>query len=223
MKSLRRKIDTLFAAVTFAESGEHETALGFLHGAESDEERGRRVEASGGTPRHEDKATVGKSLQDHFMAAAFAEAGEFETAARMVPAYRRTLAVLLAVDGEFPTEVAFDYAVNLCGRLNANLDVLQVLGPESGCAEEPSPELSAMLNRLEGKGVEFNVTVRRAKAGEMLFDYLRAHRDVVTAVVDSPYLRDKQSRDSSRLRTFRDIADKLSVPLVTAAQRQTSH
>jgi hypothetical protein len=43
---------------------------------------------------------------------------------------------------------------------------------------------------------------------------------VVTAVIDSPTLQDKEAGEAYWRETFQNIAQKLAVPLVTALQRE---
>ena len=77
-----------------------------------------------------------------------------------------------------------------------------------GCSEGngPSEALSALLPRLEAEGISFKVTVHVARAGEVLYDHVRSRRHVVTAVIDSPSLRDKQAAKSCYWRgIFRKI------------------
>ncbi len=162
-----------------------------------------------------------EKIESVFTAAAFAEAGEFETARQMLPGRQRKATVLLAIEGDVPNEVTFDYTINLCRRLNADMDILQMIS--TGCSEGdgPSEALSALFPRLEHEGISFEVTVRTARADEILYDHVRNHRHVVTAVIDSPNLRDKEATETYWRETFRNITQKLSVPLVTALQRES--
>ncbi len=220
MKSFKEKIEAILTAVTFAEAGEHETALSFLrasHRAEAVSEKARDRKRATHTAK---KTTVREKLQNHFVAATFAEAGEFETARQILPAYERKQTVLLAVEGRVPTKATFDYAVNLCTRMNANLDILQILSRSSSEGDGPSERLAALLPGLEGKGVSFNVTVRKAKAIEILYDYVRMRKNVVTAVIDSPNLRDKEAADIGWKETLQNVAERVSIPLVTVSQRE---
>ena len=222
MKSFKEKIEAILTAVTFAEAGEHDTALTFLQGSQSAEEASENARDWKGITRSAKKATVREKLQNHFMAAAFAEAGEFETARQILPAYERKQTVLLAVEGRVPTKATFDYAVSLCTRMNANLDILQILEQGSPDGDGPSESLAALLPGLEGKGVSFIVTVRKAKAIEILYDYVRMSKNVVTAVIDSPTLRDRETADIRWKDALRNLAERISIPLVTVSEREPS-
>ena len=60
-------------------------------------------------------------------AVAFAEVGEFETAQEMLRSTKRLQTVLLVIEGETPDEDTFSYAVRLCQRMEAEIDILQII------------------------------------------------------------------------------------------------
>jgi hypothetical protein len=220
MKYFRKKFEAIFTAVTFAEAGDHDSALRFLRDSEIQEEPTERVKELKAATKSSKGKTIREQLSSHFMAAAFSEAGEYETARQMVSSYERKKTVLLAIEGEFPNETTFDYTVNLCRRLNADMDILQVVSRGRSEEDSPSEGLSDLLPRLEREGISFNLTVRKARVDEIIYDHVRIHRDVVTAVIDSPTLRDKEAAETYWRETFQNIAQKLAVPLVTALQRE---
>jgi hypothetical protein len=219
MKSFKEKIEAILNAGAFAEAGEYETALGFLRGAERNEETIYKTADRKRTRKPVEKTSIREKLQKHFMAAAFAEAGEFETAREILPAYERKQSVLLAIDGSIPARPAFDYAANLCARMNAELDILQILSRSCPDGRGPSEGLAALLPELREKGVPFNVTVKRAKAGDVFYDYVRIRKNVVTAVIDSPDLVDGEPEDTPWKETLQDVAERVSIPLVTVSPR----
>lgn len=221
MKTFKEKIEAIFTAVTFAEADERESALSFLRSSQSNEEAYKGATRRRETNRSNDSITVGQKLASHFVAAAFAEAGDFQTAREMLPGYQRKQTVLLAIEGDNPNEATFDYTINLCRRLNANMDILQMISRGRHEEVEPSQALAALLTRLDREKISYEVTVREARADEVLYDHVRLHREVVTAVIDSPSLRSKEATETYWQDTFRRISKKLSVPLVTALQRES--
>lgn len=62
-----------------------------------------------------------KKFENDMAAAAFAEAGEFETAREMLKEERK---ILLALTGQKSDANAFKYAINMCKRIGAKLDIL---------------------------------------------------------------------------------------------------
>ena len=127
MQNWRKKLEAVFSAVTFAEVGEYETALSCLSA-----ERGDGPEKSESKARARERdlspgESLKQRLEDHLAAVAFAEAGEFETAVEMLPRSRKRDRVLLAIEGEVPTPSTFDYALSLCKRIDADMDILQMI------------------------------------------------------------------------------------------------
>ncbi|RJQ51361.1 MAG: hypothetical protein C4526_10270 [Nitrospiraceae bacterium] len=64
-----------------------------------------------------------KELDDTFAAAAFAEAGEFETAKQILKGRKK---VLLTLTGRESDLKSFRYALNICKRIDAELEILHV-------------------------------------------------------------------------------------------------
>ncbi|MFC1836675.1 hypothetical protein ACFL2Q_18445 [Thermodesulfobacteriota bacterium] len=222
MNRFRSKIETILNAATFAEANEHETALRFLEGSQRDEDLPERAWGrKSSTTSRDERTTVRRAIEDHFMAVAFAEAGAFETAQKMLPNYRRKQTVLLAIEGEQPNQATFDYAVNLCRRIDASLHILQIVHRSCPDEEDPSEALAQLIPVLEREAIPFKVTRRQVGSDDILYDHLRNHRDVSVAIVDSPSLRDSASTDARWQEIFRKISRKLSVPLVTALEKES--
>ena len=220
MTRLKKKVEAMLAAVSFAEAGEHEMALSFLQESQADEMIPELTQAQRKPVHIKKKIGVMEKLESHFMAATFAEAGDFETARQILPNYKRTQTVLLAIEGEYPTKASFDYAFKLCKRVNASLDILQLRSNNGIDSDSPSEGLSALLPRLQEEGIAFKIIVKAAGVKESLFDYVRAHKDVVTAVLDSPRVPNRETESKYWNEAFENIADKLSVPLVTVSQKE---
>jgi hypothetical protein len=222
MTSLIKKLEAMLAAVTFAEAGEHETALRFLQESQADEMIPELTQSQKKPVHSKNKIGVMKKLESHFMAATFAEAGDFETARQILPDYKRTQTVLLAIEGEHPTKASFDYAFKLCKRVNASLDILQLRTEKYADANSPSESLSTLLPRLEKEGISYKIIVKTAGVKESLFDYVRVHKDVVTAILDSPRVPNRETESTYWNEAFGNIADKLSVPLVTVSKKEAN-
>src|SRR4030067_638984 len=67
-----------------------------------------------------------KKLETMYAAVAFAEAGEHETARQTLKEQRK---ILLALRGEKSDVDAFRYALNMCKRIDAELEILYVSEP----------------------------------------------------------------------------------------------
>jgi hypothetical protein len=161
-------------------------------------------------------------------AIAYAEMGEFETATDLLNTGKQKT-VLLVVEGESPDLSAFNYALNLCKRMGAELDILQVINLSlrndydllSDKMSEGSRNTIALARRLEESRVPFKVTIRLGDVNTKLINYAKRHKDVVLVVFDSPKLKSSSyAKPWSRL--LEEISRQLSIPLVTVMEKQTA-
>ncbi len=220
MKKLKDKIEAILTAETFAEAGEHQSALTFLQSREAGEEAPSRRKRGNMTNQSRAKVTAREIPANHSTSAALSDDRNLKTVRQIHLGSNEKQTVLLAIEGLVPNGASFDYTVNLCRRLGANLDILQMIPEDCVEGSSPSKALSDLFPKLEREKISFKVTVHVAKPGEILFDHVRSHKHVVTAVIDSPGLRDKQAAETNWRKIFRKITRKLSVPLVTALQRE---
>ncbi|HMK36410.1 MAG TPA: hypothetical protein VK463_15155 [Desulfomonilaceae bacterium] len=177
-------------------------------------------------PGREKKDTLRQRLQKHMAAIAYAEAGEFETAEELTEPSSRTKTVLLVIEGETPDPAAFNYALKLCKRTNAELDILQVIasGDEhdyeslSQKMTEGTRNIVAMVKLLEQDDVLFKVTIRLGDVNQKLFNYAKRHKDVGMVVFDSPKAREGSQAYKRWSRLVEEISRQLSIPLVTVVE-----
>ena len=169
-----------------------------------------------------------EKLQRHMVAAAYAEAGELESAQEVMSTARSLRTVLLVVEGSVPDPATFTYAVNLCKRTNAQLDILQVIeksytnGDYSDLSQllaEGSHHIMGLVRKLEESRVNFKVTVKLGDINEKLTNYTKRRKDVSTVVLDSAKARADSSDNGAWARVLENIAHQLSVPLVTVVPR----
>jgi len=172
-----------------------------------------------------------KKLQRHMVAAAYAEAGELESAQEVMSTARSLKTVLLVVEGAVPDPATFTYAVNLCKRTNSQLDILQVIeksdaeGDYSGLSQslaEGSHHIIGLVRKLEESKVPFKVTVRFGDINEKLRNCTKRRKDVSTVVLDSAKTRADSSDKGAWARVLENIAHQLSVPLVTVVPRNAA-
>ena len=172
-----------------------------------------------------------EKLQRHMVAAAYAEAGELESAQEVMSTARSLKTVLLVVEGSVPDPATFTYAVNLCKRTNSQLDILQVIeksdaeGDYSDLSQsfaEGSHRIIGLVRKLEESKVPFKVTVRFGDVNENLRNYTKRRKDVSTVVLDSAKARADSSDNGAWARVLENIAHQLSVPLVTVVPRNAA-
>ena len=174
-----------------------------------------------------------KGLKDrlvaHLAAVAFAEAGQFETAEEMLQISKRLQTVLLVIEGEVPNEAAFNYAVKLCKRIRAEIDILQVIDRSDNSTDYDalsrrmsagSAHIVALLQRLEREKVPFKITIRLGDADQKLFNYARRHKDVAVIIFDSPKVKKAAHEGKGWQELAEIISRQLSIPLVTVLEKQ---
>ena len=177
------------------------------------------------------KEGLWEKLQRHMVAAAYAEAGELESAQEVMSTARSLKTVLLVVEGSVPDPATFTYAVNLCKRTNSQLDILQVIeksdaeGDYSDLSQllaEGSDHIIGLVRKLEESKVPFKVTVRFGDVNEKLRNCTKRRKDVSTVVLDSAKARAESSDNGAWARVLANIAHQLSVPLVTVVPRNAA-
>jgi|Deesub1362A_J573_1020465.scaffolds.fasta_scaffold00670_16 K+-sensing histidine kinase KdpD len=117
-----------------------------------------------------------KQLEDAMSAVAFAEAGEFETARSLLRERRK---ILLALTGRNADTNAFRYAINICSRIKAGLEILYIEGYEES-------RLEHYRKQLEKEGIEHNLVKGKGCIREEILRYTDNDREIQFVVVESP-------------------------------------
>lgn len=116
-----------------------------------------------------------KKLDDTMAAAAFAEAGEFETA-REIMHEQRT--ILLALTGDKSDENAFRYAMSTCQRLGAELEILY-------SATHKKDLIKRFKSELRLRGVNYEFIKAEGCVKEEVLNYTSKRTDILFVVVES--------------------------------------
>jgi hypothetical protein len=222
MKTLKEKLTEMLKAMTSAGAGEHEAAIRDLgHGGRgAGSVSSSAVQCDEAVPQGE--PTLTGSFQDHMAAAAFAEAGEFDTALSMLQAKKRPRSVLLLIQGDSPLPEAFAHAVHLCRRLEADMQILAVSdsvgGKQTGenSAEEQSEytAVTALARAAEEQGVSCSVFVSSGDVAHHLYHHVKQHKEVTTVIDGFPDKHVRGSRKTGVQRAVECIVEGLSIPLV---------
>lgn len=116
-----------------------------------------------------------KQFENDLAAAAFAEAGELETAREMMKEDRR---ILLAMTDEKKDMNAFKYAVNMCKRIGAALEILfpRVSGKKS---------MDHFVAELNKEGIDHKITLVKKCLKEEILNYTDQRSDILFVVVES--------------------------------------
>lgn len=117
-----------------------------------------------------------KKFNDIMAAATFAESGEFETAKEMLRGQQR---ILLALTGEEPDMNAFKYAVSICKRIGAGMDVLCVNMSNSVIAGKQ------FSDKLTKEGINFEVIQASGCVKEAIIAHTNKKAGIQFVVVES--------------------------------------
>ncbi len=147
-----------------------------------------------------------KKLEDMMAAAAYAQAGEFETARNTLKENRK---ILLALKGEESDALAFRYAVNSCKRNGADLEILYTF-------DDPQDLLKRFKSGLKKKGMQYSIIKRNGILEEAIQEYAGTKNNIVFVVVEAP---EEISKKSSKVnKNISESWRNLKCPLVVVSK-----
>jgi hypothetical protein len=147
-----------------------------------------------------------KKFNNAMAAAAFAEAGEFETARQTLKEQRK---ILLALTGEEADKNAFRYAVNVCKRIDAELEILHVSTIDKGL-------LKLFRSELRREGIEYCFIQKNGSLQEEIQNHTDMKRDILFVVVEVSEGLNINSEKSVRI--LSDAWNNLRCPLVVVSR-----
>lgn len=118
-----------------------------------------------------------KRLENIFAAAAFAEEGEFETAREMVKG-RQT--VLLALTGRESDRKSFTYAMNICKRIGAGLEIIYV-----GNGSEMVSLMDQFQNELKKENIPYEIFKVDGGIKDAIISHAEKRSDIRFVVIES--------------------------------------
>ncbi|BBO93243.1 universal stress protein [Desulfosarcina ovata] len=126
--------------------------------------------------------------------------------------------VLFATDHIPPNPKALDYALVLCRRVAARLDILHIVQTPKAADSDP---LKQLLSDPSDTPISYRCEVSAEAAGRIIERYVRRHRNIVLTVFDPRPCPDpsdihkKQSYPAGKR-----AMPKLSIPLVLVKKAQ---
>ncbi len=228
MRRAKDKITAMLNAITFAEAGEADSAQEFLDASPVSAEVLQETPSLHEAETRE-KMSIFDKVEAHMAAVAFAEAGDFNAARDYVRSGSKSRAVLLVIEGNDPDEAAFSYAMGLCKRMDAHMDILLVVRKsDNSNNDEISPSLresiqgrlAPLVRELELSAVQFSLIICRGDMREKLYDFAMRHKDIRMVVYDSPKAREESAVSRGWHRMIETISRRLSIPLVVVSAKQ---
>ena len=147
-----------------------------------------------------------KTFESAMAAAAFAEAGEFQTARDMLKENRR---ILLALTGEKSDMNAFRHALNLCKRINAALEILHVSSERTGL-------LNTFESELRKNGVQYKYIQEEGCIKEQILKHTNKNSGTLLVVVESSEKLDMNCKAAGK--GLREFWKNLKCPLVVVSE-----
>lgn len=222
MKKAKDKLTAMLNAMTFAEAGEHETAMEFMRPQTgNDDASHERAEASADTPGFLEK------LERDMVEATLAEAKEYRTWRDLARPGAAPKVVVLISDGRWIEPAAFSHALSLCRRLPARLEIVAFTpAMEGGPDSEDSKDTDAVKRRLnewsgksEAQGVACSVDIFPGSSKSGLLTHIRS-RKRIAALVDGIGLAGENRRPGFHVGAFLErVAHRLCVPVIKVTQK----
>ncbi len=144
-------------------------------------------------------------IENVMSAITFAEAGEFDAAREIINRNRKVLLGIKNADIN-----ALRYAVNICRRIDADLDILLITGSEN--AGYGSELLKRFKSELDKTDIHYEITLKSGDLRKEIVDCTMNRGEILFVVVGSSAEIDLElNKPGSRLSTS---LEKLKCPLV---------
>ncbi len=131
-----------------------------------------------------------KKLEESMTSAAFAEAGEFDTARQFLKSTKNAhKRVLLGTDRLEIDSKTIGYALRLCQRIGGNLEIFHVLRMEDDqLASELAQKkelIAALQDGLGKKGISYQLVLGRECLADEVLKHTTKRRDLLCVVFDA--------------------------------------
>jgi hypothetical protein len=133
-----------------------------------------------------------KKLEDIYAAVAFAEAGEFDTAREIARGREK---VLLTLTGRKSDRKSFKYALNICKRIGAEIEILYI-----SKTHKIIGLLKEFQKALKKEGIGYKIVQRKGCIREAIINHTEGRSDIQFVVIESSDILDINcKRDSKEL------------------------
>lgn len=151
-----------------------------------------------------------RKIEDAMAAAAYAEEGEHEHAREVLKGHKT---VLLAISDSMFDRSAFTYALNICKRIDASLEILYVTP-----FERKGSGLKGFLSEVEREGFTFSLVMKKGCMKKAILDYTDERDEILFVVVGSKLELDIACKGGER--SLSDAWKRLKCPLVVVTKNE---
>jgi K+-sensing histidine kinase KdpD len=156
---------------------------------------------------------IRKRIEEAMTAVAFAEEGEFETARQMLKNKKTAnKRVLLGTDAEEIDRQFIKYALQLCNRLGAGLEIVHLVEEKDPNSGPPNRELQQLKKSLEEKNIVYQA-VAGGSLEEEVERYSKGRRDILCVVLESSTVQPQEKHGAAGKRENKFLKN-LSCPVV---------
>lgn len=166
-------------------------------------------------------ASILKKFEEAMAAAAFAEAGEHETARNFTASGKNAhKKVLLGVEENDLNPTTVRSALNICSRMGAKLEILHIFKKASAEQEDLNGQEGVLANFKESMqklGIAYQLVLAEGNESEEIFRFVEKRRDIVCVVLGD----DNAPKNTRPKSPLLEKLKKLHCPVVmcsTAAQ-----
>lgn len=156
---------------------------------------------------------VKEKFQNAMSAAAFAEAGEFDTA-RQIASKRKNAhkKVLVVLEGDYLSIKILSYASDLCKRLGGQLEILHKQGPKQ--MDITQSEVWREFTKMEGHVACTSLNPSES-LDDILMEYGKKRRDILCVVLRIELIEKKPGKSREEKVWSPDwIMEKLNCPVM---------
>lgn len=153
-----------------------------------------------------------EDFQNAMSAAAFAEAGEFDTAKEVLgPSKNAHKKVLLVTDGG-ALHQSIEHALTLCRRLEAQLEILHVRTP--GASQGTEPATLSDDDKPAGITVSYSEVAGHDSLADTVAGYSRGRRDILCVVLGAASAGKPAGKRQKSSRSLAWLMKQLHCPVV---------
>lgn len=116
-----------------------------------------------------------RQIESSLSAVTFAESGEFETARELINRNRKVLLGLCNYDDK-----VLEYAINICKRTDADLEILFVYKTKTPADEEALKNIKSVLRK---EGIHYSINQRSGDLRQEILHYTEGRTGVIFVVV----------------------------------------